>query len=197
MPPMHRRHVLKLLADHAARRPDQAATAARIRALVEAHEDCLLRTCVPGHVTASAWVVTPDGRRTLLTHHKKLERWLQLGGHTDGEARIERAALREAQEESGLPPESLSVFAPTVEPRVLDVDVHVIPARRDEPEHEHHDVRFLIVADREREPVVSDESHDVRWFNVDDVRTVTGEDSVLRLVDAGLALLAEGRAPTR
>lgn len=186
---MHRRHVLKLLADHAARRPDQAATAARIRALVEAHEDCLLRTCVPGHVTASAWVVTPDGRRALLTHHKKLERWLQLGGHADGEARVEQAALREAQEESGLPPESLALLAPDGEPRVLDVDVHVIPARGAEPEHEHHDVRFLIVADRERAPVVSAESHDVRWFDVQELRTVTDEDSVLRLVDAGLAML--------
>ena len=167
---MHRRHTLDLLAAHAARRADQADTVARIVALVEEHEDCLLRTCAPGHVTASAWIVTPDAERCLLTHHRKLDRWLQLGGHVDGEERIERAALREAQEESGLPVEALSLVRPSGSGdalAVLDVDVHVIPARAGEPEHEHHDVRFLIVADRERPPVVSAESHDVRWFHVD------------------------------
>ncbi len=191
---MHRRHTLDFLAAHASRRPDQARTVERIRALVEAHDDCLLRSCVPGHVTASAWIVTPDGRRCLLTHHKKLDRWLQLGGHVDGEGRIELAAVREAEEESGLPLESLSLHRAAGELQLLDVDVHVIPARRDEPEHEHHDLRFLIVANRERPPVVSDESHDVRWFDVTEIGSVTDEPSVLRLVDASLEMLATGQA---
>ncbi|MFT7463499.1 MAG: 8-oxo-dGTP pyrophosphatase MutT (NUDIX family) [Pseudohongiellaceae bacterium] len=188
---MHRRPLLDLLSAHAARRPDQADVVARIRQLVVAHADCLVRTCVPGHVTASAWVVTPDGKRYLLTHHKKLDRWLQLGGHVDGEPHVELAALREASEESGLAPESLSLARIGGELAVLDVDVHVIPAHGAEPAHEHHDVRFLVVVDRMRLPVVSAESHDVRWLDIDELRQLTDEESVLRLADAGLVLLGE------
>lgn len=190
---MHRRPVLELLARHRTRRPDQAGTVDRIEALVRSREDCLERSCPPGHITGSAWLVTPDGRRCLLTHHRKLDRWLQLGGHVDGESDIAAAALREAREESGLPAASLSLATLAGAPVLLDVDVHVIPARGDEPEHEHHDLRFLVLADAERPPVVSDESHDVRWFGPDELPAVTDEDSVLRLADAGLALLAETR----
>ena len=69
---------------------------------VRAHPDCLARTCAPGHLTGSAWIVSPDRRRTLLTHHRKLGKWLQLGGHADGDADLLAVALREAREESGL-----------------------------------------------------------------------------------------------
>ena len=82
---------------------------ARDRSLAEefaqfaaAHADCLLRSCVPGHFTGSAWVVDAGRRRTLLTHHRKLGKWLQLGGHADGDADLAAVALREAQEDSGL-----------------------------------------------------------------------------------------------
>lgn len=176
----HRKHVLAMLDRYAARFPDESAVVARIRDLVERREDCLLRTCFsPGHVTASAWIVSRDGTRCLLTHHKKLDKWLQLGGHVDGEPHVEQAALREAREESGIEHFMMPPWQGGLVP--LDLDVHPIPAHGAEPGHEHHDVRFLLVADAARPLVVSDESHDVRWVEVARLRDYTGEESVLRL----------------
>ena len=98
---MHRRHLSQLL-DRYELVWNEADIVARFRGFLSEHDDCLLRSCVPGHITASAWILAADGEAGLLTHHRKLERWLQLGGHVDGESRVELAALREAQEESGM-----------------------------------------------------------------------------------------------
>lgn len=182
---MHRQPLLDMLARYAERYPREQAVAAKIRALVEAHADCFQRTCRPGHITASAWVTTPARDRFLLVHHRKLGRWLQPGGHADGQTDVAAVALREATEESGLP--NLRLVANGAPLLPLDLDVHEIPARRDaagaliEDAHEHHDLRFLIVADHAAAPQTSDESHDVRWFTVDQLHAVTDEESVLRL----------------
>ncbi|MBX3464485.1 MAG: NUDIX hydrolase [Planctomycetes bacterium] len=184
---MHRRALIALLHRHAEVWPDQAALAERFLAFVGAHPDCLLRSCRPGHVTASAWILSPDGRRALLTHHRKLGRWLQLGGHVDGEPRVERAALREAQEESGLAEFELLTWSPLgLVP--LDLDVHPIPARGAEPWHEHWDVRFLLRARREAPLRVSAESNDVRWLPTEELAAFTAEASVLRLQQRAVAL---------
>lgn len=177
---MHRRHLNELLQRYVRAWPGEAAVAARFAAFAAGHADCLLRTCVPGHVTASAWIVDATGARALLTLHRKLGRWLQLGGHVDGEACIERSALREAQEESGMQrftfvPWSGASLVP------LDLDVHPIPARKSEPEHLHWDLRFLLQAEPGQELVTSDESNDLRWFSAEELHQVTDEDSVLRL----------------
>jgi len=177
---MHRRALNRLLARYRERWPDEAGVVARFERFVAAHDDCLLRTCLVGHITASAWLLAPSGEAALLTHHRKLGRWLQLGGHVDGETEIERAALREAVEESGmtrlqLVPWSGSELVP------LDLDVHPIPARADEPAHEHWDVRFLLRAGADQELVVSDESNQLGWFEPDELSRVTSEESVLRL----------------
>src|SRR5882724_8687217 len=101
---MHRAAVLKLLRAHAPRASDahEAAMTAEIIRFTQAHADCLLRSCAPGHLTGSAWIVSPDRTRTLLTHHHKLDKWLQLGGHADGDGDLLAVALREAREEGGL-----------------------------------------------------------------------------------------------
>src|SRR5829696_373483 len=140
---MHRRLVLTLLHAHAGRAvdPHEAAMTRDTIAFVEAHEDCLLRSCVPGHLTGSAWIVSPERARTLLTHHHKLDKWLQLGGHADGERDLLAAALREAREESGL------IHIRAVAPEIFDVDRHWIPPRKTEPGHYHYDLRFLFEAD--------------------------------------------------
>lgn len=171
--------VLRLFDAYLARHPEEAALVARFRAFVLGHPDCLWRTCLVGHVTASAWIVRPDGRQALLTHHRKLGRWLQLGGHVDGEPHVEQAALREAVEESGMAHFELLGQATGLVP--LDLDVHPIPARAAEPAHDHWDVRFLLRAAPGQELVVSDESHDLRWFDAAALRAVTDEESVLRL----------------
>jgi 8-oxo-dGTP pyrophosphatase MutT (NUDIX family) len=187
---MHRRPLLKLLDEYAALYPDEQSVAARIRRLVESRPDCFERTCRPGHVTASAWVTTPDRRQVLLVHHRNLDRWLQPGGHADGQTDAAAVALREVEEETGLV--GLRIVAPFgVEacegPLPFDLDVHLIPPRRSpqgevvEGAHEHHDVRFHVVAAGNLTVRLSDESHDVRWFDADELRSVTDEESVLRM----------------
>lgn len=184
---MHRRHLNELLRRYAIAWPAEAGAAERFAAFARAHDDCLSRSCVPGHVTASAWIVDHGGERALLTHHRKLDRWLQLGGHVDGEPNIERGALREAEEESGL--RGFTVVRWTGELVPLDLDVHPIPARGNEPEHLHWDVRFLLRAPAGQDLVLSDESNDLRWFTAAELLAATDEESVLRLHRKATAIL--------
>lgn len=143
---------------------------------IAAHPDCLWRACREGHLTASAWVVDAARSRTLLTHHRKLDRWLQLGGHADGEADLLAAALREVREEAGLK------RVRAVGPEVFDVDRHRIPAHGAEPEHWHFDVRFLIEADLTKPLVVSDESRELAWVPLAEVARFNPGDSLARMV---------------
>lgn len=173
--------------------PDEAPLVDRIVALVEGHADCFERTCRPGHITGAAWIVSADRRRCLLTHHRKLDRWLQLGGHADGQTQIEEVALREAREESGMTGFDFVPIAGALMP--LDIDVHQIPARYDgagrqiEDAHEHHDIRFLLVAHPGQDAAASDESHDIGWFTSEEVLQLTNEASILRMLYKAAALL--------
>jgi 8-oxo-dGTP pyrophosphatase MutT (NUDIX family) len=183
---MHRLPLLDMLRRYSTRYPDEATVVAQVRQLIENAADCFERTCRPGHVTGSAWILTQDHTQCLLLHHRKLDCWLQPGGHADGQAEIEQVALREAQEESGLTQLELDGNPEDLVP--LDIDVHVIPARLDaagniaEDRHEHHDIRFLVVASADQELVLSEESNDLRWFSCQEVFEVTDEESVLRMM---------------
>jgi 8-oxo-dGTP pyrophosphatase MutT (NUDIX family) len=174
---MHRAPVLALLRAHAPRAESagEAEAIAATIAFVAAQADCLWRTCLPGHLTGSAWVVSPDRRRTLLTEHRKLGKWLQLGGHADGDPDLAAVALREAREESGLVGLRLA-------PGLFDVDRHWIPARAAEPAHWHHDLRFLFEADPAEPFVVSAESKSLAWVALADVARLNGEESMARMV---------------
>ncbi|NCB50064.1 MAG: NUDIX domain-containing protein [Alphaproteobacteria bacterium] len=125
---------------------------------IEKNETCFERFNLKGHITGSAWLLSPDGKKVLLTHHKKLNCWLQLGGHSDGEANTWNVALREAQEESGI--EGIEF----VSKDIFDVDVHTIPEnkKKDEPEHQHYDIRFLLKAETEKFKI-SEESNALKW----------------------------------
>jgi 8-oxo-dGTP pyrophosphatase MutT (NUDIX family) len=124
------------------------------------------REHVAGHFTGSAWLVSADGENVLLTHHRKLNRWLQLGGHADGDSDLAAVALREAHEESGL-------AGLRVEPDIFDVDRHWIPERKNEPGHWHHDVRYVVRATGDEAFVISDESLELAWVSI---RTLAGSD---------------------
>lgn len=154
----------------------QSAERARMLAFCDENDDALLRTCVPGHLTASALLVDAAGERALLTHHRKLEKWLQLGGHCDGEANLAASALRECREESGI--EGL-----VIDPAIVDLDVHPIPARKDEPEHLHLDSRFLVFAPEGAVEVVSEESIALGWIAAKDLARLGSDDSVHRLFE--------------
>jgi 8-oxo-dGTP pyrophosphatase MutT (NUDIX family) len=190
---MSRWPLLEMLARYRDAFPSEAAVVERICALVDSRPDCFERTCRPGHITAAAWILSTDRRRALLTHHRKLGRWLQLGGHADGQWHVEEVALREAREESGLARFEFIPIHGAVLP--FDLDVHEIPARYDadgalvEDAHEHHDIRFLLIAASGDEIRVSDESHDLKWCTPDEVRALTDEESVLRMLRKAIALL--------
>jgi 8-oxo-dGTP pyrophosphatase MutT (NUDIX family) len=175
---MHRPPVLALLRRHAACVLDvhEAAMTLDTIRFVEAHPDCLQRACVPGHLTGSAWMVTPDRSRTLLTHHLKLDKWLQLGGHADGDGDLLAVAMREAREESGLS----RVHA--VSAGIFDVDRHWISARKSDPGHDHYDLRFLIEADPQEAIAISNESKDLAWVELDCVHALNPEESMARMV---------------
>ena len=168
--------ILSLFERYAERYPDESETVARIRDFVIRREDCFRRECLEGHVTGSAWLIDASGRRVLLTHHRKLDIWVQLGGHADGDADIAAVALREAREESGL------AHLRLVSDEIFDIDIHRIPARGPEPEHWHYDCRFLVQA-LDEDYVVSDESHDLAWIELDRMTQYTDEASVMRMVD--------------
>lgn len=173
-----RESLLARLRAYAARPLDEGERAmlAEYAPFVAAHANCLERSCLVGHLTASAWVVDPARTRTLLTHHRKLDRWLQLGGHADGNPDLADAALREVREESGLARIALA------SPEIFDVDRHRIPARGAEPEHWHYDVRYLVEADATEPLVISDESRDLAWVALADVARLNPSESLQRMV---------------
>lgn len=167
--------LLAALADYGRRWPGERATIVLFTELAAAHADAVAyrRDQFPGHFTGSAWLVSRDGERVLLTHHRKLGRWLQPGGHADGDSDLARVALREAEEESGL-------SGLLVEPALFDLDRHAIPARGDEPEHWHYDVRFVLRATAGEDFVVSAESHDLAWRRIDELAGDPHADASVR-----------------
>jgi len=141
------------------------------------------RRCRPGHLTGSALVVDPSDRRVLVLFHTKLQRWLQPGGHADGDADLARVALREAIEETGIA--GLRVVEPPV-----DLDVHVVDPPHEDA-HEHHDVRYLVVAPPGSVPVGNHESEALRWVAVADLGGLGVDEGLLRLADRALERLEE------
>ncbi|MEO5625119.1 MAG: NUDIX hydrolase [Dokdonella sp.] len=145
------------------------------------HADAASRQRLTGHLTGSAWLVSADGQRALLTHHRKLDRWLQPGGHADGDPDLARVALREAEEESGL-------HDLEVESAIFDIDRHRIPAHGDEPEHWHYDVRYVVRATASEQFEVSDESHALAWRDIVELAADGAvDDSVSRMSRKWLA----------
>lgn len=158
--------------------PQRAAVAEEILRFVEKTPTCFCRTHAEGHITGSAWLLNPAGDKALLTLHRNLKRWMQTGGHADGDPDVLRTALREAEEESGI-----SGIRP-LSTEIMDVDIHRIPAnpRKREGEHLHYDIRFLLQAPHEQY-VVSEESDDLAWWGAEDfaARAAELDEAVLRL----------------
>ena len=194
---MSREKIIETLAFYAERHPEEREMVAKVCELVRTRADCFERTCLPGHITASSWIFSSDLDRFLLTHHRKLDRWLQLGGHADGDSNPLSVALREAREESGMFEFDLLEWVgaagegTSARSVPADVDIHRIPARPGEPEHEHYDFRFILVAAEGQPLVMSSESSDLAWFPLDQIETVGADESLLRLGRKAMALRAE------
>ena len=170
----------KALQKYAERHPEQKITADRMLDFVRSTPHCFERSHEAGHMTGSAWLLNPTGDKALLTLHHNLQRWMQTGGHADGDPDSLRVALKEAEEESGI-----TGIVPISE-EIFDIDIHLIPARpaKGEPAHFHYDVRYLLRAPHEQY-AISHESDDLAWWSAEDFATRAAEldASVLRMAE--------------
>lgn len=172
---MNRQPLIDLLECYRARWSDERKTCERYLEFVSRNPDCFERSLEEGHVTGSAWIVNHAGTHVLLTHHRKLGQWFQLGGHADGESDVAKVAMQEAREESGL---SELRF---VSDQIFDIDIHLIPARKSDPEHFHYDVRFALQSVGSDAFTVSEESLDLAWVELASLADYTTEESMLRM----------------
>lgn len=162
---------------------DHEAARAQMLDFVDAHPDALHRSCLVGHLTGSALIVDPSTRHVLLLFHTKVQRWLQPGGHADGDGNLAHVALREAGEETGIA--GLSVVTPAI-----DLDVHVFrSAAGTEPEHLHLDVRHLVLAPAGSVAVANHESEGITWVAPADLSHYDVDPGTVRMARAGMAAL--------
>ena len=170
------------LADYLRRWPEESEVVQAFVELLGDGQDPFRRERLAGHFTSGVWLVSADGQRILMTHHRKLGRWLQLGGHADGDRDMAQVALKEAEEESGL--SGLSVEGDAI----FDLDRHWIPERKDVPGHWHYDVRYVVRAGEDEQFVVSEESLDLAWRPIAEV-ALDADESMSRMARKWLRAL--------
>jgi len=175
---MKRNFLLNLLAQYLPISAQEEKVKNDIEHFIKKHPDCFERSLAIGHITASGWLVNHDFSKIFLIHHKKLNIWIQPGGHCDGNPNVLEVAIKEAQEESGI-----TNIIPLSE-KIFDIDIHQIPANKKEAAHYHYDIRFLLQAkDADDALVKNDESHEIQWFEPKDFNALPTkkEESVVRM----------------
>ena len=173
---MHRNSIIGLLNQYSPEIDVELTFKYQFLDFISKNENCFLRENLQGHLTASAFVLNKAKTKTLLLHHAKLNRWLQPGGHADGDSDLAAVALKETQEETGL--KNLEL----IDYKIFDIDIHTIPQRKDVPEHLHYDVRFLIIAQENEAFTVSHESTALAWIPLGEVVNYCNDASILRMV---------------
>lgn len=174
---MDKHELVSLLKNYAADTEEERSFIPRFLSLLE-HPEAFLRTHLPGHITGSAWIVDGSRKYVLLTHHAKLNKWLQPGGHADGDENVLNVAKREANEETGL--QNLIL----IQKEIFDVDIHTIPKRKDFPEHLHYDIRFIFQANMNDKLLITDESNELAWVHMSRLPELTDNNSsILRMAD--------------
>ncbi|WKV10779.1 NUDIX hydrolase [Marivirga harenae] len=148
-------------------------------------EVAFTRQNIQAHFTASAWIIDSISRNILLLHHKKLNKWLQPGGHADGEIDLEQVSRKEAFEETGLKNLALAKHG------IFDIDIHEIPEFKGVPQHYHYDVRFAYFCNHEEKTKINSESNSFQWIEIGKVKDLTNEPSIIRMVNKTRTLLNE------
>ncbi len=167
----------KNLNQYLANYPEEKRAIAQTFEFLDNNNNCFNRSNLYGHFTGSAWIVDESNSWVLMTYHKKLNKWLQLGGHADGDKDLLKVAYSEAVEESGFQKFKI------VTDSIFDIDIHSIPKYSEVPEHLHFDIRYLFEANKHSEKIlVSDESKDVSWIKVDQLLKKNGEESIKRML---------------
>lgn len=186
---MNRADLLSALEGYAPASFGEAESLAQIRGFLESPADPFARGNPEGHITASAIVARPDGSEFLLVYHRKLSRWLQPGGHTeDSDASAFETALREAREETGI-----ARFETPLLQRVFDVDVHAIPAHKNDPAHAHFDIRYLLTTvESAHAPSAEDPARPMRWLSFEQAQELGLDPSLARALEKARARLSEG-----
>ncbi|UXP32511.1 NUDIX hydrolase [Reichenbachiella agarivorans] len=179
---MNRQALISEIENYQSKYPEEMIYRGRFLDLLS-YDDCFERSLLFGHITASAWVLNPSKDAVVLMHHKKLDRWLQPGGHTDGDEDVVRVARKELEEETGLRNVLL------LHDGIFDLDIHPIPARKEVPAHEHYDVRFVFVTLTPDELTKNEESNQLAWIPLTDISSyVANEISIMRMVEKSALL---------
>jgi len=179
---VHRNYLLQLLDEYQPLYQEEIVAKEKIISFVKEYSNCFERSLEVGHITASAWLLNKEATHALLMHHAKLNLWLQLGGHCDGNSNVLEVAIKEAQEESGI------IDIEPVSKSIFDIDVHLIPANAKEKEHYHYDVRFLLRVMSDESIVKNNESTALRWVAQENAQLPTKELSVQRMFKKWQAL---------
>lgn len=172
---MSRDWLVANLIDYGKKFPAELSITEQFLDFVRHQPRCFQRTLQTGHITGSAWLMDSTYKHVLLTRHRKLGIWIQLGGHADGNEDILSLSHTEAVEESGLSCLEL------VSDKIFDLDIHRVPAFGAEPEHLHYDVRFIWCATGSKDFSVSEESLSLAWVSLSDIKSYTTEPSMLRM----------------
>jgi hypothetical protein len=142
--------------------PEEFVSKEKMLEFIMTCDDCFLRSCRVGHFTASAFLLNKNRTHACLMHHTKLNQWMQLGGHCDGDPDVLNVAIKEAQEESGI--KNISPISHDI----FDIDIHLIPPNHKDEAHYHFDIRFLLHAYDDDRLVKNHESNELRWVKTGD-----------------------------
>lgn len=179
---MHRNKLLNLLYNYTPTEVDEIKFKNDVITFVEQNEDCFESSLPAGHITGSAWLLNKSGDAALLTHHAKLDKWFQLGGHCDGDPDVLNVAIREAKEESGI--ENIE----PVSEQIFDIDIHFFPKTLKNEGHYHYDIRFLLQVKSTEDFKISSESKELKWFVKDKLKLPNSDRSITRMFDKWIKL---------
>lgn len=172
---MGRQNLLNMLDVYHPTYSEEIEFKSRMIEFINNHENCFERSLTIGHITASSWLLNHDKTKALMMHHRKLDKWFQLGGHCDGDSDVLAVATREAQEESGL-----KAIVPVIT-EIFDIDIHLIPENAREEAHYHYDVRFLLWVEHDEAIIQNKESKELRWVGAAMEELPTNNISVVRM----------------